>query len=421
MKQWIILWVIIVIGASATAQRVELRDDKECGCELFFVDGIQTFRNGEFFGFHLEDGTIIAPAIYRHVDRFHNGYCKVYLNDGQCGMIDRSGREVVPCIYEDIEYPSEGHVVVIRNSMVGYCDLHGKEVIPTRFIQGASFKQGCAAVQLPDGRCTFIDTLGNQLFERTFDNVRPFNEGFALVRDGGLWGLLSRNGEMALPMVFEAISENRDGMFLAGSIHHMALYDYGMRPLTSPVYSGTLGTTEGRISVVRDGKYGFLDRTGKEVVPCIYDETGLFQQGRTLVRIDEHYGIVDTLGNIILPIEYENHSSRGFKYTYFDSRALIEKEGKMTFVDLDGNAILPLTLENAYNYTDGLAAVQHNGLWGYIDTAGDIFIPCIFDIASPFQWGRAEVVYNGHVSKMDRHGKCVKNCNGIIAWRKLDE
>lgn len=410
-------------------------DDEECGCELFFIEGIQTTRgdNG-LFGFRLADGTLLTPNIYKYVDRFHNGYCRVFLDDGQCGLIDRFGSVVVPCIYDGMEYPSEGRIAVFSHSHVGYCNLDGVEVIPPIYLQGAGFSDGCAAVQLADGCCAFIDTLGQMLFDRTFDNVRPFHNGHALVCDEGRWGLIARDGSVAMPIVHTAITENTGRLFLAGSLNHMAVYKVAdltqphsrstAQPLTcitDSIYAGTLGYSEGLLSVVRNGRFGFVDTTGREVVPCIYDETGLFQQGRTLVRIGDRYGIVDTAGRIILPLEYDPAPSRGNPYTYNDSRALIAKNGKLTYVDLDGRPILPFALDDAYQFSDGLAAVKMNGAWGYIDTTGNIFMPFVFDRAAPYQYGRAEVVYNGHVSKVDLKGRCVKNCNGIIAWREINE
>ena len=69
----------------AAAQQVEYVDDEECGCSLVFVDGIQTTQDGDRFGFKRSDGTVIAENIYRYVDQFHGDYCKVYLDDRQCG------------------------------------------------------------------------------------------------------------------------------------------------------------------------------------------------------------------------------------------------------------------------------------------------------------------------------------------------
>lgn len=418
----------------ALAQEAYYVDDEECGCELFFVDGIQTTRGHDgLFGFRLADGTEIVPPTYKYVDRFHNGYCRVYLDEGQCGMIDRSGAIVVPPIYDGMEYPSEGRIAVFRSMRVGYCDLYGREVIPATFSQGASFSCGRAAVQLTDGRCAYIDTLGRQLFGRTFGNVRPFHNGYAAVLDSGLWGMIATDGSIVLPISFPAITENTGRLFLAGTLGHMAVYKVAEWPsdevgkstqplqVTDAVYSGTLGYSEGLLSVVRDGLYGFVDSTGREVVPCIYDETALFAEGRTMVRRGDRYGIVDTAGRFIIPLEYDRGPSRGAPYTYHNHRALVSRDGHVSFVDLDGNLILPFSLDDAYAFSDGLAAVKFGGAWGYINTDGEIYMPFVFDIASPYSYGRAEVVYNGHVSKVDLKGRCVKNCNGVIAWREFNE
>ena len=425
LRLWFVAMALLpCVFSTAQAQEAYFVDDEECGCELFFIEGIQTTRGHDgLFGFRLADGTEIVPPTYKYVDRFHNGYCRVYLDEGQCGMIDRTGALVVPCIYDGMEYPSEGRIAVFRSSHVGYCNLQGHEVIPATFAQGANFSCGRAAVQLPSGHCAFIDTLGRQLFGRTFDNVRPYHHGYAAVLLSGLWGMIDTAGNTALPTAFPAITENTGTLFLAGSMGHMAVYKTGTRitKLTDTVYSGTLGFSEGLISVVRGGHFGFVDSTGREVVPCIYDETSLFAEGRIMVRIADRYGIVDTAGRIILPLEYQRGPSRGNPYTYHNHRALVARDGLLSFVDLDGNPILPFSLQDAYAFSDGLAAVRFGGAWGYINTDGDIYIPFVFDIASPYSYGRAEVVYNGHVSKVDLKGRCVKNCNGIIAWREFNE
>ena len=423
MKRLLTIAFLLISTATFAQDDGYFVDDEECGCELFFIDGIQTTRGSDgLFGFRRADGTEITPNMFKYVDRFHNGYCRVYIDEGQCGLIDRTGREVVPCIYNGMEYPSEGRIVIFRDSHVGYCDMLGHEVITPIYIQGASFSNGCAAVQLDNGLCAFIDTLGNLLFGRTFDNARPFHHRFAAVRENGLWGMIDRDGNIALTLSNASITENTDGLFLAGSVGHMALYDSRMRPLTDFIYSGSLGQSEGLLSVVRNGQYGFVDTTGREVVPCIYDETGLFNEGRALVRKGDRYGIVDTAGHIILPIEYDNSRRiKGFLYTYYDGRALVEKDGHVSFVDLYGQPIMPFVLDDAYHFSNGLAAVKKDGAWGYINTSGEIYMPFIFDLASPYSYGRAEVVFQGHVSKVDLKGRCVKNCNGIIAWREWNE
>lgn len=408
------------------AQDVKIVTDDQCGCDIFYVNGIETTRDGDRYGFRREDGTILAPNIYRFVGQFTNGYCKVMLDDGQSGLLDSTGREVVPCIYDAVDFPSEGRILVTKNDRFGYTDMDGKVVIPLRYLYGGNFNEGFSpvivAIDSMRSACTFIDTLGHQLFEPVYENLQPFSCGHALVRRDGRWGVVDRTGRIVISTRFENMTTFfADTLFFAGNPAGMALYDKHLEPLTKAVYTWVGAMYYGRIPVQRDGKYGFLDRNGHEVIPCIYDETGVFVMARTLVRSGDRYGIIDTTGRFVLPMEYGNTSHIGEKYVYFDSLALVEKNGKLGYVDLDGNLAIPLYFDKAYQFSEGLASVRHNGHWGYIDTHGDIFMPFVFDIASPYQWGRAEVYYNGVQHKVDRKGRCVKNCNGILAWRDWKE
>lgn len=424
MKRLLLL-LSIAVSLPIAAQEVKMSYDEKCGCDIMFIDGIETTREGDRYGFRLEDGTQIVPNIYQYVDKFQDGYCRVILEEGQMGLIDRTGRQVVPCIYEAVGYPSEGRVLVGRDGRYGFTDLQGREVIPPTYLRAGNFSEGCSPVLVVIdsffSACTFIDTMGHQLFPPIYENLQPFGCGYALVRRYSRWGIIDHAGREVLTTMYENMTTLFDTLFFAGDSSGMALFDRRMKPLTKPVYTWTGGIQCNRIPVQRDGKYGFLDRTGREVIPCRYDEISLFHLDRAMVRLGDRYGILDTAGRAVLPIEYENRTPFGEKYVYHDSLALVERDGRLGFVDLDGHLVIPFHFDKAYDFSEGLASVCFNGMWGYIDTHGDVFMPFIFDLASPYHWGRAEVSYNGELRRVDRKGRCVKNCKGIIAWRDWTE
>ena len=420
------LLALLTLATLAVAQEnSRMYYDEKCGCDLLFVEGIQTTREGDRYGFRREDGTQITPNIYLFTGQFTNGYCKVMLDYGRTGLIDRDGNEVVPCIYDDVGFPSEGRVLVVKNNRYGYTDLQGREVIDLQYLRAGSFSDGCAPVLVIIdsffSACTFIDTLGRQLYPAVYENLLPFSCGYAPVLRYERWGLIDRSGREVLPTVFEQLTPCFDSFFFAGESDALALYDHTLQPISQAVYSWTGGLSEERILVMRDGRYGYLDRRGTEVIPCTYDDASPFRYGRALVRQGNHYGIIDTAGRYVLPLEYENRVPYGDKYIYHDSLALVEKDGRVFFVDIDGRPAFPFTFEQAYHFSEGLASVKHNGMWGYIDVHGDVYMPFVFDLALPYQWGRAEVVYNGESRYVDRQGRCVKNCKGIVAWRDWSE
>ena len=402
-------------------EKVEYIDDEECGCELVFIDGIQTTQDGDRFGFKREDGTIIVPNKYRFVDQFHGEYCKVLANYDSCGLINRDGVEIIPCLYKNINYPTEGMIMVQKDSLFGFFDTNGNQVIPFLFPAASSFNEGRAVVAIyVDSFLVsygFIDKKGNVVIQPQYDYAFPYYEGYAVVKKYDRYGMIDTENREVLPIKFEILTSMSDGLFFAGDDQGLALSNNKFKRLTQPIYTELIGKSDDRILVRRDGKYGYLNHKGKEIIPCQYDHASLFKDSRANVSIKGKWGIINTSGKTILPIEYDNSGYRGEAYIYHDSLALIEKNRHYGYVDMDGNIVIQPIYQNAYQFTDGLAPVSV-GLWGYINTKGEFFVPPVFDIASPFSWGRAEVIYRGQTHKMNTQGKCVKNCkNAPKSWR----
>ena len=73
-------------------------------------------------------------------------------------------------------------------------------------------------------------------------------------------------------------------------------------------------------AVKLNGKYGFIDKTGKEVIPFQYDEATYFYDGLALVKegtirdkknnVTQYgkYGFIDKTNKVVIPIKYEGAS-----------------------------------------------------------------------------------------------------------------
>ena len=131
---------------------------------------------------------------------------------------------------------------------------------------------------------------------------------------------------------------------------------------------------EGLAKVSLNGKYGFIDKTGKEVTPIKYDDAW-FSEGLAQVKINGKWGFIDKTGKEVIPIKYDNASL----------------------------------------FLEGLAIVELNGKWGFIDKTGKEVIPIKYDDIYSFSKGLAEVELNGKSFYINRKGECVKNCNNAPA------
>lgn len=422
----VVLVSLVLLVSTAAAQDIRYETDEQCGCDIVYVDGIETTKETDStgttrYGFRREDGRIIVPNRYLYVDRFYGAYCRVWSDDSLAGLIDTNGREVVPCQYDAVDHPSEGRIAVVRGGLSGFTDLQGNLIIPARYANASSFSEGRASVAVILDSftvlCTYIDTLGTPLFDPIYQSALPYRDGYAAVYRYDRWGMIDREGNQVLPNIYEQISTADHGIFFAGDEWGMTLFDYSFKPLTPQHYLPITTVSDRRIGVLRGDKYGFLDLKGHEAIPCIYDEIGRFHLGRAMVRLGDRYGIIDTTGTLILPLQYHNSKQKSGLYTYRDSLALVEQDGQYGYVDLQGRLAIPFHFNGAFPFSQGLASVRVGSHWGYIDTRGDIYLPFIFDIASPFEHGRAEIIFNGDIRYIDRQGRCVKNCGGIISFR----
>ena len=169
------------------------------------------------------------------------------------------------------------------------------------------------------------------------------------------------------------------------------------------------GFCEG-LSIARGAdKVGFVDTTGKLIVPCIWDDAQNYNDGYAAVKLNDKWGFIDTSGELVIPCEwnYAILASEGMiavcdgkKWGYIDTfgeivipcewdftgsfnggLAKVKTNGKMGFVDKQGNLVIPCEWDDVGDFINGLAYVKQNDKYGYIDTTGQLIIPCIYTSA----------------------------------------
>ena len=73
------------------------------------------------------------------------------------------------------------------------------------------------------------------------------------------------------------------------------------------LYNQILSFSEGLATVKLDGKYGFINTKGKEVIPCKYDYAGEFSEGLAKVGLDGKDGYINTKGKLVIATGTKEH------------------------------------------------------------------------------------------------------------------
>ena len=158
---------------------------------------------------------------------------------------------------------------------------------------------------------------------------------------------------------------------------------------------------DGLIRVKSAEGWGFVNENGEEIISCKYEYAGAFSDGLARVKSAEGWGFVNKNGEEIISCKYEDADD------FFDGLARVQSKEGWGFVNKEGEEIIPCKYEDAYAFEGGLSLVKSKEGYGFINNDGEEIIPCKYEDAHGFLFGAntAEVKLNGEWINIDKTGK----------------
>ncbi len=244
----------------------------------------------------------------------------------------------------------------------GYKNTSGQVVIQPRFSAALEFvgEAALAAVSTSgEARFGLIDRRGNWILDPVWEDAAQFSEGFAAVKEGGLWGFSDSGGGYAAEPEYDA----------AGDFH------------------------EARARVLLNGKWGYIDDSGEMVIEPVYDYAADFSEGRAFTiqeGADVERPILDADGEQVGRLR----TATGTRYR--EGLAMVDlNEGKFGYVGLEASLAFNTTFQEARDFSEGLAPVRNDDEWYYINPQGLSAFEARFEDADVFSEGLAAIKTDG--------------------------
>lgn len=153
----------------------------------------------------------------------------------------------------------------------------------------------------------FIDTTGNLVIEAIYDDVGTFSEGLAAVNFQGLWGYIDKTGNTVIQPRF------RSAYAFHENIARVKPFDYpdhfitrGGDVISSNTWSAVDDFSEGLARVESGNTFGYIDTSGKLILPPVYAGGGSFKNGLVVVSNEEKTGMINRRGEEIIPLVYDH-------------------------------------------------------------------------------------------------------------------
>jgi outer membrane protein assembly factor BamD (BamD/ComL family) len=312
------------------------------------------------------------------------------LKNPKWGYIDSTGKELIPLIYQKAEEFLNGKAYV-WNGIVwnGTAYVYNRE----KFID----KKNNVLAILNDGEDAFAtknnwvvfkgmpfnppvedSNFSNFNIRKNYSKFLVPTEGLmavnittttALLGDfncyiGGKWGFIDENGIEVIPLKFDNASPFSEGL---AAVNIGKTYYF--------VHDST--DNSDRVKLKASGKYGYIDKTGKIVIPIKFDAAFPFSEGLAAVNIGMTYDTDDNL----------------------------KTSGKYGFIDKTGKMVIPPIYQSVEKFSGGYAIVENNDKSGLISKNNEIKIP--FEYQQLYLWKQGFYIYN---TESPYSGK-----NGIIS------
>lgn len=160
--------------------------------------------------------------------------------------------------------------------------------------------------------------------------------------------------------------------------------------------------------------YGYINKAGEVVVPCIYKKAFDFVDDRAWVKRENenHWTLINKKGEVISTKQYEKV---GYIIEGYSDRIAVYQNGQMGWINRDGKEVIACqylgssTFDKEFGLACVTAASGSSEKYGFINKEGAVIIPFQYSQSGPssFKNGYCRVNVKGKTVLIDQKGKVV--------------
>ncbi|HRZ42962.1 MAG TPA: WG repeat-containing protein [Bacteroidales bacterium] len=353
-----------------------------------FPDGISSISDfNDQMGIVNGKGEVLMPPSFDSWKKIgHPDLICVYTNYDlwvtertRFGLYDLKQKKLVTeLVYNEIDDKyMEGMLAFAKDGKVGYFDSTGKVAIEPLFDKGYQFNHGVAVVQ-NEGKYMLINSEG-KIISDAYDHIFSYSDDLFMVNNSGTWseeegiqggvcGLIRYDGTVFAKLAFAKLDAVHGDMIIFLKNNSLGFMDLKGNEVMKPDYT-YLGAFNDGLAFFRipemdeygeyiegPGTWGYINKSGKEVIPATYDDAFDFSEGLGQVILYNAIIFIDTLGKEVLRLTDAQEAG-----PFSDGMAWVKKDGKIGYTDRTGVMRIPCIYEKGQDFSDGVTKVELQG------------------------------------------------------------
>lgn len=329
------------------------------------------------FGAADNRGNIVIPVGYDYLEKFRETgfeprFAAAFGKFGEkCGVIDGDNRTVVPFVYSKIDAKNSRPTFIAAelDGKFGGIDEKGNVIIPFEYEEIEKLRSNVFKAK-KNGKYALIEKNGKEITRFEYDEIGNLSdEGLMTAKYGGFYGYITLSGQAVIGFRFKKARMFSDGIapvIPIGKSAYEYIYTDGSTALQTAYDKVDRFSPDG-LSYAHSGvtgKWGFINRGGRTVIPCVYDNI-FWQDGKIIAADDEgNYHFFKENGrkcggyDVLLP--YREETEDGVRYGLFsqakngrvcraepefeyigfpaENRRVVKRDGKFGVIAVKGKA-----------------------------------------------------------------------------------
>lgn len=334
---------------------------------------------------------------------WYNNEVLKFEKDGKYGLIDFSGKEVLPANYEDI------------STMQGI----EKTLILTK-----------------DGKYGLYNSVSKTVFaDTTYTSVAPFgktyNDGYIVKNENGKYGILGSEGKIILDATHDKIMKvsGNDKYVVQDGVKTKLISKDGTTILETG-FDEIIEIDGDNLVIKKAGKYGIISTTGETLIDPAFDYLENCFGDYYIAKTAGNYGVIKLNKDICIEIKYKDIKYRNdiaslicenedYTSDIYNRELKFVLTGTISKVDSE-KGYIRARVGNEYKYynlqyqeitnkealkNNTLFLIKENGKYGYVNKDGQKVVDCIYDDAQEQnQYGFCAVNKDGKWGVLQQNG-----------------
>ena len=358
-------------------------------------------KNEQLFSNYSNVSALVNYDVSNNV--WYNNEVLKFEKDGKYGLIDFSGKEVLPANYEDI------------STMQGI----EKTLILTK-----------------DGKYGLYNSVSKTVFaDTTYTSVAPFgktyNDGYIVKNENGKYGILGSEGKIILDATHDKIMKvsGNDKYVVQDGVKTKLISKDGTTILETG-FDEIIEIDGDNLVIKKAGKYGIINTTGETLIDPAFDYLENCFGDYYIAKTAGNYGVIKLNKDICIEIKYKDIKYRNdiaslicenedYTSDIYNRELKFVLTGTISKVDSE-KGYIRARVGNEYKYynlqyqeitnkealkNNTLFLVKENGKYGYVNKDGQKVVDCIYDDAQEQnEYGFCAVNKDGKWGVLQRNG-----------------